>query len=45
MDVPSTTAGTIRELKVQRGARVSQGDVIAVVEAAASAVAPAARSR
>ncbi len=41
MDVPSTTAGTIRELKVQRGARVSQGDVIAVVEAAASAVAPA----
>ena len=41
MDVPSTTAGTIRELKVQRGARVSQGDVIAVVEATASAVAPA----
>ncbi|MGB7904790.1 MAG: 2-oxo acid dehydrogenase subunit E2 [Steroidobacteraceae bacterium] len=43
MDVPSTTAGLIRELKVQRGARVSQGDVIAVVEAAASA-APAAAS-
>jgi pyruvate dehydrogenase E2 component (dihydrolipoamide acetyltransferase) len=42
MDVPSTTAGTIRELKVKRGARVSQGDVIAVVEAAASAPAPAA---
>jgi pyruvate dehydrogenase E2 component (dihydrolipoamide acetyltransferase) len=41
MDVPSTTAGTIRELRVQRGARVSQGDVIAVVEATASAVAPA----
>ena len=41
MDVPSTTAGTIRELKVKRGARVSQGDVIAVVEATASAVAPA----
>ena len=41
MDVPSTTAGTIRELKVQLGARVSQGDVIAVVEATASAVAPA----
>jgi pyruvate dehydrogenase E2 component (dihydrolipoamide acetyltransferase) len=36
MDVPSTTAGVIRELKVQRGSRVSQGDVIAVVEAAAS---------
>jgi len=42
MDVPSTTAGLIKELKVQRGARVSQGDVIAVVEAAASAPAPAA---
>ena len=41
MDVPATTAGTIKELKVQRGARVSQGDVIAVVEATASAVAPA----
>ncbi len=40
MDVPSTTAGVIRELKVQRGSRVSQGDVIAVVEAAASAAAP-----
>jgi len=35
MDVPSTTAGMIRELKVQRGSRVSQGDVIAVVEASA----------
>ena len=41
MDVPATTAGTIKEIKVQRGARVSQGDVIAVVEATASAVAPA----
>ena len=41
MDVPATTAGTIKELRVQRGARVSQGDVIAVVEATASAVAPA----
>jgi pyruvate dehydrogenase E2 component (dihydrolipoyllysine-residue acetyltransferase) len=40
MDVPSTTAGVIRELKVQRGARVSQGDVIAVVEASATAAAP-----
>ena len=42
MDVPSTTAGTIKELKVQRGSRVSQGDVIAVVEAVASAPAPTA---
>ena len=41
MDVPATTAGTIKELRVQRGARVSQGDVIAVVEAVATAAAPA----
>ena len=41
MDVPSTAAGVIRELKVQRGSRVSQGDVIAVVEAAASSSASA----
>ncbi len=40
MDVPSTTAGTIREMKVKRGARVSQGDVIAIVETVASAPAP-----
>jgi pyruvate dehydrogenase E2 component (dihydrolipoamide acetyltransferase) len=32
MDVPSTAAGVIRELKVSRGSRVSQGDVIALVE-------------
>src|SRR5512135_248669 len=37
MDVPSTAAGVIRELKVNRGSRVSQGDVIAVVESAAEA--------
>ncbi len=42
MDVPSTVAGKIKEVMVQRGARVSQGDVIAVVEAVASAPAPTA---
>ena len=36
MDVPSTVAGVIRELKVLRGSRVSQGDLIAIVEGAAS---------
>jgi pyruvate dehydrogenase E2 component (dihydrolipoamide acetyltransferase) len=41
MDVPSTVAGVIRELKVQRGSRVSQGDLIAVVEGAASATSAA----
>jgi pyruvate dehydrogenase E2 component (dihydrolipoamide acetyltransferase) len=37
MDVPSTAAGVIRALKVSRGSRVSQGDVIAVVEGTAEA--------
>jgi pyruvate dehydrogenase E2 component (dihydrolipoamide acetyltransferase) len=45
MDVPSTAAGVVRELKVQRGSRVSQGDLIAIVEGeavlAATAPAPA----
>jgi pyruvate dehydrogenase E2 component (dihydrolipoamide acetyltransferase) len=39
MDVPSTAAGIVREMKVQRGSRVSQGDVIAVIEVAAHAAA------
>ena len=43
MDVPSTAAGVVREVRVQRGGRVSQGDLIAVVEATASA-APAPRA-
>ncbi len=36
MDVPSTTAGVVTELKVQRGSRVSQGDVIAIIAATAA---------
>jgi pyruvate dehydrogenase E2 component (dihydrolipoamide acetyltransferase) len=36
MDVPSTVAGVVRELRVQRGSRVSQGDVIALVAGAAA---------
>ena len=34
MDVPSTAAGTIREIKIKRGDRVSKGDLIALVEPA-----------
>ncbi len=34
MDVPSPVAGSIAELTVQKGSRVSQGDVIAVVSVA-----------
>jgi pyruvate dehydrogenase E2 component (dihydrolipoamide acetyltransferase) len=41
MDVPSTVAGIVRQVKVQQGGRVSQGDVIAVVEAEAAAEATA----
>jgi pyruvate dehydrogenase E2 component (dihydrolipoamide acetyltransferase) len=37
MDVPSPVAGVVRELKVQRGGRVSQGDLIALVETGAEA--------
>jgi len=37
MDVPSTAAGVVREIKVSRGGRVSQGDLIALIEAEASA--------
>jgi len=40
MDVPSTAAGVVKELKVQRGSRVSQGDVIAIIEAVAAADKP-----
>jgi pyruvate dehydrogenase E2 component (dihydrolipoamide acetyltransferase) len=43
MDVPSTVAGVVRELKVVRGGRVSQGDLIALIETeAAPATAPVA---
>jgi pyruvate dehydrogenase E2 component (dihydrolipoamide acetyltransferase) len=41
MDVPSTAVGVIKEMKVQRGSRVSQGDVIAIVESSAASPAPA----
>jgi pyruvate dehydrogenase E2 component (dihydrolipoamide acetyltransferase) len=37
MDVPSSAAGVVRELRVRRGGRVSQGDVIAVIDAEAAA--------
>jgi len=36
MDVPSTAAGIVRELKVSRGGKVSRGDLIALIEAEAS---------
>src|SRR6478752_4158321 len=44
MEVPSTHAGTVKELRVKVGDKVSQGTVIAVLEAvdAAAAAKPAA---
>jgi pyruvate dehydrogenase E2 component (dihydrolipoamide acetyltransferase) len=36
MDVPSSVAGVVKEVRVQRGARVSKGDVIALVESVIS---------
>jgi pyruvate dehydrogenase E2 component (dihydrolipoamide acetyltransferase) len=44
MDVPSTAAGVVRELRVKKGGRVSQGDLVAIVEGeAAAALVPAAQ--
>jgi dihydrolipoamide dehydrogenase len=37
MEIPSTHAGVVKELKVKLGDRVSQGSVLAVLEAAAEA--------
>ena len=37
MDVPSTAAGTVREMKLERGSRVSQGDLILTLEASSTA--------
>ena len=46
MDVPSTAAGVVRELKVSRGGKVSQGDLIALIETEASgSAAEAARAQ
>ena len=42
MDVPSTAAGRITALKIRKGAKVSQGSVIAEIEADAAADKPAA---
>ncbi len=41
MDVPASTAGVVKEIKVKLGDKVAEGTVIVVVEAGASAAAPA----
>ena len=42
MEVPSPAAGTVLELKVAQGGRVSTGDLILILDAEAAAAAPAA---
>jgi pyruvate dehydrogenase E2 component (dihydrolipoamide acetyltransferase) len=37
MDIPATAAGTVLELKVEKGARVSMGDAVLVLEAGEAA--------
>ncbi|NIC40294.1 dihydrolipoyllysine-residue acetyltransferase, partial [Aquabacterium sp. A08] len=41
MEIPSSTAGVVKELKVQLGDKVSEGSVVLVVEAAGEVAAPA----
>ncbi len=40
MEIPSSTAGVVKELKVKLGDKVSEGSVVLVVEAAGEAAAP-----
>jgi pyruvate dehydrogenase E2 component (dihydrolipoamide acetyltransferase) len=40
MEVPADTAGVIRELRVKPGDKVSEGSVVAIIEAGAAAPAP-----
>ena len=42
MEIPSSTAGVVKEMRVALGDKVKQGSVVLVVEAAGAAVAPAA---
>ena len=44
MEIPSSHAGTVRELKVKLGDKVSEGSVILVVEAAGAGVAAPAKA-
>ncbi|SAK52602.1 dihydrolipoyllysine-residue acetyltransferase [Caballeronia ptereochthonis] len=43
MDVPSSAAGTVKEIKVKVGDAVSEGSLIVVLEGGAAAAAPAAK--
>jgi dihydrolipoamide dehydrogenase len=45
MEVPSTTAGTVKEVKVKVGDEVSEGSVVAVIDSAGDSTAPKAESK
>jgi pyruvate/2-oxoglutarate dehydrogenase complex dihydrolipoamide acyltransferase (E2) component len=42
MEIPSSAAGVVKELRVKLGDKVSEGSVVLVLEAAGAAAAPAA---
>ena len=42
MEIPSSTAGVVKELRVKLGDKVKQGSVVLVLEASGAASAPAA---
>jgi len=41
MEIPSSAAGVVRELKIKLGDKINQGDLLALLEGAAGAAAPA----
>ncbi|WP_460826106.1 biotin/lipoyl-containing protein, partial [Massilia terrae] len=41
MEIPSSHAGVVKEMKVKVGDKINQGDIVLVVEAAEGAAAPA----
>jgi pyruvate dehydrogenase E2 component (dihydrolipoamide acetyltransferase) len=45
MEIPSSTAGVVKEIKVKMGDKVKQGSVVLVVEAEGAAAAPRHRRR
>src|SRR3982751_3583028 len=45
MEIPSSTAGVVKEIKVKLGDKVKQGSVVLVLEAEGGAAAPAAEQK
>ena len=45
MEIPSSTAGVVKEIKIALGDKVKQGSVVVILEAAGAAAAPAAEPK